>query len=294
MAQRSWLFVPGDSERKLAKATSCGADVLVIDLEDAVAPANKGLARQLAADWLKTHAQRVTARSFARWVRINPLAHPELWREDLAAVMAGRPDGIMVPKASGPEQLRLLTAEIYELEPRHGVASGTTRLMPMVAETPAAALSITSYAHAPLPRLAGLTWGAEDLAAAMGAQRKRTAEGSWTDAFRLVRSQPLLTAHALGVPALDAVYADFSDTDGLARAARDAFMDGFTGMLAIHPAQVPVINAAFTLDEAAVARAWGIVEAFAAEPGAGALGYEGAMIERPHLEQARRLLDELP
>jgi len=288
MAMRSWLFVPGDSDRKLGNVASCGADAVIVDLEDSVAPPAKPAARMLAKSWL----QAQTGAGFARWVRINPLDTP-LWREDLAAVMPARPDGIMVPKAAGPEQLQSLAAELYEIEQRNGIVPGSTRILPLVSETPAAALGIAAYAGAPLPRLAGLTWGAEDLSAAIGASRKRDAGGGWTDTFRLVRAQVLLTAHARGVWAIDTLHAEFRDLEGLEKIAGDSYADGFAGMLAIHPSQVPVINQAFTPGEAEIAEARAIVGAFSANPGAGALSLDGRMIDQPHLEQARRLLERL-
>jgi citrate lyase subunit beta/citryl-CoA lyase len=293
MPMRSWLFVPGDSDNKLDKVVGYGADVVIVDLEDAVAPNEKPRARILARRFLETHGQSLLAGDRrALWVRINPLDTP-LWREDLAAVLPGKPDGIMVPKAAGPEQLQVLAAELYEAEPRHGIQAGSTQILPLVSETPAAALGIPNYANAPLPRLAGLTWGAEDLSAAIAASRKRDANGNWTDTFRMVRAQVLLTAHARGVAAIDTLHADFRDTEGLQRIAAESYADGFAGMLAIHPAQVPVINAAFTAGEAEIAEARAIVNAFSANPGAGTLSLDGRMIDQPHLEQARRLLERL-
>lgn len=293
MAMRSWLFVPGDSEAKLNKVAGFGADVVIVDLEDAVAPAAKPAARELARGWLDAHRTQLLAwRAFARWVRINALDTP-LWREDLAAVMPGWPDGVMVPKASGPEQLQLLSAEIMQLEQRHGIEIGTTRILPLVSETPAAALGIAAYANAALPRLAGLTWGAEDLSAAIGAHRKRDDRGGWTDTFRYVRAQVLLAAHARGVMAIDTLHSDFRDTENLQRIAAESYGDGFSGMLAIHPSQVPIINTAFSPGEEEITRARAIVAAFRANPGAGALQIEGQMIDQPHLEQARRLLARL-
>lgn len=288
MAMRSWLFVPGDSEAKLGKVAGCDADVVIVDLEDAVAPPAKAHARALAKGWLQAHA----GATFARWVRINPLDTP-LWREDLAAVMPGKPDGVMVPKAAGPEQLQVLAGELSAHEQRHGMAAGSTRILPLVSETPAAALGIASYAGAALPRLAGLTWGAEDLSAAIGASRKRDARGRWTDAFRYVRAQVLLSAHARGVLAIDTLQADFRDIEALERTAAESYADGFAGMLAIHPAQVAVINAAFTPGETEIAEARAIVNLFSANPGAGALSLDGRMIDQPHLDQARRLLARL-
>jgi citrate lyase subunit beta/citryl-CoA lyase len=285
---RSWLFVPGDSQVKLDKAGGIGADVVIVDLEDAVAPPAKPTARMLARSWLQAQA----GAGFGRWVRINPL-DTALWREDLATIMPGKPDGIMVPKASGPEQLQALAAELYELEGRGGVQPGATRILPLVSETPAAALGIPAYASFSLPRLAGLTWGAEDLSAAIGASRKRDSRGYWADAFRFVRAQVLLAAHARGVAPIDTLHADFRDLEGLERIAGDAYADGFAGMLAIHPGQVPVINAAFTPGEEEIAQARAIVAAFSANPGAGALQLEGRMIDQPHLQQARRLLERL-
>ena len=288
MAMRSWLFVPGDSQPKLDKAAGLGADVVIVDLEDAVAPPAKPQARLLTNSWLLRHA----GSTFGRWVRINPLDTP-LWREDVAAVMPARPDGIMVPKAAGPEQLQALSGELVVQEQRHGVVPGSTRILPLVSETPAAALGIAAYAGAALPRLAGLTWGAEDLSAAIGAARKRDGEGRWTDTFRFIRSQVLLAAHARGVMAVDTLHAEFRDLEGLGRVALESYADGFTGMLAIHPSQVPVINAAFTPSEVEIAEAQAIVNAFSANPGVGALSLDGRMLDQPHLEQARRLLERL-
>jgi citrate lyase subunit beta/citryl-CoA lyase len=290
MTFRSWLFVPGDSEKKLAKVASCGADVVIVDLEDAVAPDRKPVARVEAVRWLNAHRQQVLAgRAMKRWVRINPL-DSTLWREDLVTIMAGKPDGIMVPKAQGPEQLRLLSAELYELEHRHGIPTNSTRILPLVSETAAAALTIPAYATEELPRLAGLTWGAEDLSAAVGATRKRDAAGQWTPLFQMVRSQTLLAAHARKVAAIDTLHADFRDLAGLKAVAEASRADGFTGMLAIHPDQVSVINAAFAPSEAEIAEARAIVDLFAANPSAGVLQYEGRMVDQPHLELARQML----
>lgn len=291
MPRRSWLFVPGDSESKLDKAATAGADVVIIDLEDGVAPEHKDKARGLAREWLIAHRQQVLdSRRFARWVRINGLDTP-FWRDDLAAVMGTQPQGIILPKASGAEQLQALSAELYEHEQRAGLPTNSTRIIPVAGETPMAALTIPSYVEATLPRLAGLTWGAEDLASAIGATRKRDAHGNWTDAFSMVRAHVLLTAHARGVLAIDTLHARFKDIEGLTEAARGAAADGFDGMLAIHPSQVPVINEAFTPSPEKIAEARAIVETFAANPGAGAVSFAGRMIDQPHLAQAKRLLD---
>jgi len=291
MVARSWLFVPGDSERKLAKAPETGADAIIVDLEDAVAAANKPAARGLAAEWLSAHRTRVAGPRMERWVRINPLDTPH-WREDVLTAMHGAPDGIVLPKATGPDQIRQLAAEIYNLEGSNGVASGSTRILPLVSETAAAALTVPSYVGESLPRLGGLTWGAEDLSAAIGATRKYREDGEWSDLFRMVRATVLLTAHAAGVPAIDTLHADFRDEAGLERKARAARADGFSGMLAIHPGQVPVINAAFTPSEAELAGARAIIAAFAANPSAGTLALDGQMLDQPHLRLAKRLLGE--
>lgn len=291
MKIRSWLFVPGDSEAKLAKVAGCGADVVVVDLEDAVALPAKPAARSLARHWLETHRQRVLAGGgFQRWVRINPVGG-HFWRDDLAEVMRGQPDGVVLPKAMGLDQLRMVAAEIYELEGRCGVQPGSTRILPMVGETPLSALSIGEYATQDLPRLIGLTWGAEDLGAAIGALRKRDDAGRWTDLFRFVRSQVLLAAHARQLAPIDTLHADFRDLAKLKTIAAESFADGFAGMLAIHPDQVPIINAAFAPDPAQVAEARAIVDLFAANPGAGALALGGRMVETPHLLRARKLLE---
>jgi len=290
MPPRSWLFVPGDSEKKLGKAMSTGAHAVIIDLEDAVALSAKPEARNMARDWLAVHRHHVIeSRPMARWVRINAF-DTGMWRDDLAVVMAGAPDGVMLPKCDGPEQIRQLSAEIYELEQRNRIAIGTTRILPLVSETARSALTITAYLDDPMPRLAGLTWGAEDLSAVLGANRKRDATGAWTDAFRFIRAQCLLTAHAKNVWAIDTLHDDFKDEDGTRRAAESARAEGFTGMLAIHPAQVPIINAAFAPSEAELAEAQAIVALFASNPGAGTLQYNGRMIDQPHVKMAKQLL----
>jgi len=291
MAARSWLFVPGDSEKKLARAAATGADALILDLEDSVSPERKPKAREFARAWLIARNQPETGgRDQGRWVRINDLDSP-FWLQDLHAVLPGAPHGIMVPKSAGPATIHQLDAALRELEPRYGLAVGAVKIMPLVSETPGAAISIPAYATAPLPRLAGLTWGAEDLSAALGATRKRDSQGRWSDAFRFARIQTLLTAHACGVLAIDTLHADFADHAGLQHAAETARADGFAGMLAIHPAQVTVINQAFTPSEAELAEARAIVAAFQANPGVGTLQIDRRMIDIPHYKLARRILE---
>lgn len=284
---RSWLFIPGDSERKLAKATGTGAHALIIDLEDAVSADRKPVGRALTGEWLGDPTNRTGDSQI--WVRINAV-DTGLWRDDLVAIIGGAPTGIMVPKAAGPAQIAAISEALDQLEHAHGLPPGQTRILPLVSETARAAVTIPAYIEADLPRLAGLTWGAEDLGADIGVTRKRDARGRWTDAFRFVRAQTLLVAHALGVLAIDTLHADFRDEAGLAVVAAEAAADGFAGMLAIHPSQVPVINRAFAPDEAALAEARAIVAAFATNPGVGALQIDGKMIDQPHLRQARALL----
>ena len=290
MPVRSWLFVPGDSEKKLSKAVATGADMLILDLEDSVAAENKVAARELTGTWLAAHREQVIGgKRIGRWVRINALDSRQ-WREDLLAVLPGAPDGIMLPKSAGPESVQQLAAEIYELESRSGLAPNAVKIMPLVSETAAAAVSIPRYGSVSMPRLAGLTWGAEDLSAAIGATRKRDKDGRWTDTFRYARTQTLLAAHASGVMAIDTLHADFADAKGLKRAAEDARADGFAGMLAIHPAQVEVINAAFTPSEEELDEARAIVAAFKNNPGAGTLQIDRRMIDMPHYKLALRVL----
>lgn len=289
MTIRSWLFVPGDSEKKLLKTTETGADAIIVDLEDSVTPYNKETARRMGRDWLEAHRRKVTERTMGRWVRINPL-DTDLWREDLLAVMPAAPDGIVLPKAAGPEQVRQLAAELYEQESRNGLPTGRTQILPLVSETAHSALTITSYLDTTVPRLCGLTWGAEDLSAVLGATRKRDAARQWTDTFRFVRAQVLLTAHARGMMAVDTLYDDFRDEEGFAAYAAASKADGFTGMLAIHPSQVPVINRAFSASEEEIAFARAVVSAFASNPSAGALQIAGKMIDQPHLKLAKRML----
>lgn len=277
---RSLLFIPGDSEKKLAKADGCGADIVIIDLEDAVAPARKAEARRLAAAFLAERQNRAGGPRL--WVRINAL-DTGLAEDDLDAVLPGHLDGLVQPKAEGAGDVARLTALLAQ-----SGSAVATPILPLVTETARAPFRIGSFAEEALPRLAGLTWGAEDLAAALGATGNRDADGEWLFTYRLVRSLTLMAAHAAGVPAIETLHADFRDEEGLARSSRAARAEGFTGRLAIHPAQVPVINDAFTPAEAEVAQARAIVDAFAAEPDAGVIGFEGRMLDVPHLRAAER------
>ena len=272
MRLRSLLFVPGDRPERMVKALGLGADALILDLEDSVAPAGKVAARAHVAAFL------AEPRTVPLFVRINPL-DSGLADDDLAAVLPGKPDGIMLPKAEGGASLAALDAKL----------GGNVAILPIATETPAAMFALGTYGGV-TDRLVGLTWGAEDLPAAIGAATSREADGSYTAPYQLARSLTLFGAHAAGVAAIETVYPDFRDLDGLAAYAARGRRDGFTGMMAIHPAQVAVINAAFSPSEAEIAHARAVVASFAANPGAGALALDGKMIDAPHLKSARALL----
>ena len=276
MTLRSLLFVPGDRPDRFAKAAASGADALILDLEDAVAASAKDAAHAAVADWLREPA------AVPRFVRINPV-DGVLAVDDLDALVGTRPDGIVVPKAEGAATI----ARIDTLLAERGLAD--LPLLPIATETPAAIFQLGSYAGVG-HRLAGLTWGAEDLPAAIGATTAREDDGRYTAPYELARSLTLFGAHAAGVAAIDTVYPAIRDEAGLIAYAARAARDGFTGMMAIHPAQVAGINAAFTPTPEAIARAQAIVDAFTAQPDAGALQVDGRMVDAPHLKQARRVL----
>lgn len=272
MRLRSLLFVPGDRPERMTKASGLGADALILDLEDSVAPGKKAEARDAIAAFLADQRRTPV------FVRVNPL-DSGLADDDLAAVLPGKPDGIVLPKAEGAASLAALDAKL----------DGDTLILPIASETPAAVFTLGTYGGV-TPRLAGLTWGAEDLPAAIGAATAREADGSYTAPYQLARSLTLFGAHAAGVPAIETVYPDFRDLEGLSAYAARGRRDGFAGMMAIHPSQVPVINAAFTPTTAEIAHARAIVDLFAANPGAGALQMDGKMVDAPHLKAARALL----
>ncbi|MDB5720248.1 MAG: CoA ester lyase [Alphaproteobacteria bacterium] len=275
MRLRSLLFVPGDRPERMEKALGLGADALILDLEDSVAPGAKHHARREVAGFLAAH------QGANLWVRINPIGGPEADR-DLEAVLASHPDGIVLPKAEGG-------ASVDELARRLSALGNVTSLiLPIATETAAAMFQLGSYAGA--KRLAGLTWGAEDLPAAIGAAAAREEDGRYTQPIELARSLCLYGAAAAAVAAIETVYPAYRDLDGLAAYAARGRRDGFSGMMAIHPAQIAVINAAFTPSESEIAQARAVVAAFEANPGAGVLSLEGKMIDRPHLVQALRIL----
>ena len=280
---RSFLFVPGDSERKLAKAAESDADAIIIDLEDAVAASERPAARRLVADFLAEPVRQDC------WVRINGLSEPDS-RPDLEAIVPGAPYGVVLPKCNGAADLIALSSALDELERSSGDDKGVTRILPIATEHPEALFRLHEYKGVST-RLDGLTWGAVDLSAAVGAVTNRDADGRWLPPYELARSLCLFGACAAGVSAIDTVFTDIRDTRGLTEYACNARRDGFTGMLAIHPAQLGPINDAFVPSPDDVARARRVIDAFAQNPGIGVMSLDGEMIDRPHLEQARRILD---
>jgi citrate lyase subunit beta / citryl-CoA lyase len=280
MILRSLLFVPADSEKKLAKAKTSPADALILDLEDSVAADSRPAARALVKEFLKDkHPQSI-------WVRINPLGSEDFIR-DVEAVTACAPAGFVIPKPDGPQALNVIDAHLITRETQAGLAHGTIKLLPVATETPVAAMSLQDYRVRP-PRLAAMTWGAEDLSAALGAAGNRGEDGEFLLTYRIVRSLCLIAAKAAEVPAIETLHADFRDAKGLERAARAAQREGFSGMLAIHPGQVEAINAAFTPSKDDVAHARRVVAAFSS--GAGVASLDGKMLDQPHLKQARHVL----
>ena len=282
---RSMLFVPGDSERKLEKGFGAEADVVIVDLEDSVAPHNKEAARAIAAAFIAARRQETGP---AVYIRVNDLS-TGLTDADLAALVPARPDGIMLPKSNSGQDVQRLAAKLRVAEAEAGISDGTTRIVPIISETAAGVLAGASYAGAS-GRLAGLTWGAEDLSAAIGARAARDEHGRYTDVFRLARAMTILAAGAAEVAAIDTVFPNFRDMAAFEAECREAERDGFTGKMAIHPAQVPVINAAFTPSREAVEHSAAVVAAFEAAGNPGVVGIDGKMYDRPHLRLAERLL----
>jgi citrate lyase subunit beta/citryl-CoA lyase len=283
---RSWLFAPADSERKMEKATASAADIVIFDLEDAIAKEEKPKARSMVSAFLKAQP----ADRSRLWVRVNPLhgTNAPHALADLAAVVPGRPGGIMLPKSRGRGDVELLDNYLSALEVAGGIEQGSTKVIVLVTETAEGMFTTGSYAAA--PRMVAMTWGAEDLADAIGASENRNADGSYAFTYELARSLCLLGAAAAGVAAIETIHGDFRDDAGLRKRAEQVRRAGYRGMLAIHPAQVDVINEAFTPSTKELAAAQEIVDLFAANPGAGTIGYEGAMLDRPHLARAQALL----
>ena len=280
MILRSLLFVPADSEKKLAKSKSSPADALILDLEDSVAPENRTKARGLAREFLEEGNRQ------AVWVRVNPVGTSDCIA-DMQAVVACAPAGLIVPKPDGPQDLLTLDAHLITLETQAGLPQRSVKLLPVATETPTAVLSLQDY-RSPPPRLAALSWGAEDLSAAIGAATNRDANGEFLFIHKVVRALVLIAAKAAGVDAIETLHADFRDSKGLERAARLAQREGFTGMLAIHPDQVEPINTAFTPSAADIEYATKVEAAFAG--GAGVASLDGKMLDQPHLKQARHVL----
>ncbi|WP_288427593.1 CoA ester lyase [uncultured Agrobacterium sp.] len=272
MRLRSLLFVPGDRPDRMEKAVGTGADAVILDLEDSVALGQKAFAREEVSAFLKT-----SKRSTKLLVRVNAL-DSGMVDDDLSSILSGNPDALVLPKAEGAASVRRLSS-----------LAGPIPILPIATETPAAIFELGSYA-AVRDSLVGLTWGAEDLPAAIGASRSRDADRKLTPPYEMVRALTLFGAHAAGTLAIETVYPDFRDAAGLELYALNARRDGFTGMMAIHPSQVPIINKAFLPTAEEVLRAREIVSAFETEPDKGVLQIDGKMVDRPHLKQAQRIL----
>jgi citrate lyase subunit beta/citryl-CoA lyase len=286
MRLTSLLFVPADSGKKFDKARGAGADGLILDLEDSVAPASKAAARANLAEWIDGAAQ--APRDWSFWIRINAF-DTGLALDDLAALVRPGLDGIVLPKAGGAADLLRLGHCLDALEVRAGMALGTVRVIVLATETAPSLFNLGSYTVGH-PRLAALTWGAEDLSAALGATANRDENGDWTAPYQLARNLCLMAAAAAGVPAIDTIHADFRDEAGFAAACRISRRDGFAGRLAIHPMQVAAINHAYAPTDADLVLARRIMAAFAANPGLGTIGIDGKMYDIPHLKRAERML----
>lgn len=284
MKLRSLLFVPADSEKKFTRARAGAADGLIIDLEDSVAPDRKDIAREMAASWLAD----TTPRAWRFWVRINAL-DTGLTLGDLSAVVKPGLDGVLVPKANGAADIERIGHYLDALETRAGMMRGTVKILVVATETPAAMFNLGSYAPAH-ERLAGLTWGAEDLGAVVGSSANKEPDGEWTQPYRIARSMCLFAAAAAGVARIDTLYADFRDPQGLEASCRKSQRDGFTGRIAIHPDQVDIINRCFSPSAADIAHARRVIDAFAAQPGIGTVGIDGKMYDIPHLKLARAVI----
>lgn len=287
MKMRSWLFAPGDSEKKMTKAFEGEADIVIFDLEDAVTEANKPSARKTVAGFLHGRTDEERARL---WVRVNPL-DGNWTATDLAATMPGQPGGIMLPKSRGRHDVEKLDRLLTECESANGIPQGSTPVIALVTETAAAMFTTGDYAGA--PRLVAMTWGAEDLADSIGAQSNRDVDGEFAFTYKLARSLTLLGSASAQVLPVETISTDFRDLEKLSERAEQCRREGFRGMLAIHPAQVPVINTAFSPSDEEISEAREIVALFEANPDAGTIGWKGGMLDRPHLSRARQLLDQV-
>ena len=283
---RSMLFVPADSERKLAKSLSSPADALIFDLEDSIAAERRTVARPMVSEFIRA-ARASGARIPQLWLRINPLDGPD-WEADLAGVMAAAPDGVILPKPESGADVHRLSIALGHAESQHGLKSGQTRILPIVTEVPISVLQLHTYVGASSRSLA-LSWGAEDLGAVIGSLANRDETGAFTSPYRLVRDLCLITASAAGVEPMDTVYVNFRDTAGLIAEAKAAKRDGFTGKMAIHPDQVAPINEVFTPSADEIAHATQVVAAFS-QSGTGVASLNGMMLDKPHLKLATRVL----
>lgn len=282
---RSMLFIPADSERKLGKGEDCGADALILDLEDSVAPARLGIARKMALEYLRSRPGRERQQL---WVRINPMSTPAALHDLL--VVGGAPDGIVLPKVFSATDVVTLSHFLDALEVREGVPQGSIRIIPVTTETPHSLFKLSSYEGC-TPRLAGMTWGAEDIAAALGASANRRSDGEYDSIYQLAQALCLAGAAAAGVQPIDTIWADFKDEEGLVRESVAARRRGFTGKIAIHPHQVATINASFSPSGDELAWARKVVDVFASNPELGTVALEGKMLDMPHLKQAQGLLE---
>jgi citrate lyase subunit beta / citryl-CoA lyase len=285
--RRSLHFVPGGNERMIQKALTLPADGLILDLEDAVAPELKPATRPVVRRWLET----LDFGPRERWVRMNPISS-EHAEADLAETIVGRPDGYVVPKPRRAEDIRRVVGILERLEQRHGLPVGSTRLIPIATEVPEGLLNIREIAGAS-PRIAALSWGIEDLSAAMGLPRTRDDEGRYLDIARYARVMCAVAASAAGVEAIDTVFTDIADLRGLGRECREGVAMGFAGKISIHPGQIEVINAEFTPSRAEALEALALIDAFAehATRGAGAFAWKGQMMDQPHLTRARKIAE---
>jgi len=286
---RSLLFVPADGGSKLDKAMASGADGVIIDLEDSIAAESKESARKLALDFLKSAQSRKDRPQLL--VRINGL-DTGMTDADLDAVVPGKPDAVLLPKAEGGATVIHLDAKLTVREALAGLPEGEIKILAQTVESPAGLFSAGSYRNCSA-RLIGMTWGPEDLSAELGAEANREIDGTLTEPYRIARAMCLFGAAAAKVSAIETIYVNFRDTDVLRKDTELARRDGFTGRLAIHPAQVPVINEVFTPSTAQIEKAKAIVAAFEAKPGAGTVGMDGKMYDRPHLARAQALLQRV-
>jgi len=287
MIIRSWLFVPGDSERKLAKGRESPADALILDLEDSVSDDRQEIAREMVRDYLRANPDRSRQQL---WVRVNPL-DTDLSLPDLAAVMPGAPDGIVLPKVYSAAEVETLDNYLSALEAREGLEQGSTKIHCVATETAASLLAFHTYLEGVSERLVAMTWGGEDLAAALGASDNRNPNtGEYDDPYLFAKTMCLATARAIEAQPVGVVFVDFRDLDGLAAECLRDRKAGFIGKIAIHPAQAEVINDAFTPSDEEIAHAERVVEVFEQNPGLGTVGLDGKMLDMPHLKQARNVL----